>query len=404
MKKANITKKALIASIVSMLLCCTMLIGSTYAWFTDSAASGTNKIVAGNLDIELNILKNGKYVDATTVNGAFGVDLWEPGVVASETFQVVNAGNLALKYNMYFSVLSMNTVNGKSLADVIKVAVIAGEVDTTDRAELIAAIEGDLQDITDTGAVVTDGTLLPMDKKGKGNTSVYTVVAYWAPTDSDNDYNLNNGKVADNGEDTLYINFGIILSATQYTYENDSFDDKYDEGADYDIHPVVVETINQGAKDANAAILEAIKEIGGEEATQKVYFDEGGLVKNDDGEWAITLHFEEDSSRYADVTYQAVKSLIGKAVLANSASIESISIEGLPARTSADFDEEGQWVEDDLRTIIQYIKNTSGITGSGITGALEIAKEKGLSVVIKTIDGVEQTYRMNFDIHENWGI
>lgn len=47
------TKRALLMSLLSLLLCCAMLIGSTFAWFTDSVTSGNNKIIAGNLDIEL---------------------------------------------------------------------------------------------------------------------------------------------------------------------------------------------------------------------------------------------------------------------------------------------------------------------------------------------------------------
>ena len=52
------TKRALVSSVLALLLCLTMLIGSTYAWFTDSVTSGINNIVAGNLDIELEYLKN----------------------------------------------------------------------------------------------------------------------------------------------------------------------------------------------------------------------------------------------------------------------------------------------------------------------------------------------------------
>ena len=43
----KITKRALLVSLISLLLCSTMLIGSTFAWFTDSAATSVNKIEAG---------------------------------------------------------------------------------------------------------------------------------------------------------------------------------------------------------------------------------------------------------------------------------------------------------------------------------------------------------------------
>ena len=54
MTKSKNTKRALLASVLSMMLCLAMLIGSTFAWFTDSVTSGKNTIVAGNLDVELN--------------------------------------------------------------------------------------------------------------------------------------------------------------------------------------------------------------------------------------------------------------------------------------------------------------------------------------------------------------
>lgn len=47
------TKRSLLLSILSMILCISMLLGTTYAWFTDSVTSGKNRINAGNLDVEL---------------------------------------------------------------------------------------------------------------------------------------------------------------------------------------------------------------------------------------------------------------------------------------------------------------------------------------------------------------
>ncbi|MBO5953164.1 MAG: hypothetical protein J6Q53_03470 [Oscillospiraceae bacterium] len=61
MKRKNTTRSALFTSIMSLLLCVSMLLGTTYAWFTDSVVSGNNVIAAGNLDIEL-------YNDGNKVN------------------------------------------------------------------------------------------------------------------------------------------------------------------------------------------------------------------------------------------------------------------------------------------------------------------------------------------------
>lgn len=59
MNKRSSTKKALTASIMSMALCTVLLIGATFAWFTDSVNSGTNKIQAGNLDVAFEYSKDG---------------------------------------------------------------------------------------------------------------------------------------------------------------------------------------------------------------------------------------------------------------------------------------------------------------------------------------------------------
>ena len=47
------TKKSFLTSLTALILCFVMLLGTTFAWFTDSVTSTGNKIVAGDLDIEL---------------------------------------------------------------------------------------------------------------------------------------------------------------------------------------------------------------------------------------------------------------------------------------------------------------------------------------------------------------
>ena len=47
------TKRALVSSALAMLVCVALLIGTTFAWFTDTASTGVNKIQSGSLDVEL---------------------------------------------------------------------------------------------------------------------------------------------------------------------------------------------------------------------------------------------------------------------------------------------------------------------------------------------------------------
>ena len=109
MKKKTVTKHALLASVLAMVLCITMLVGTTFAWFTDTASANVNKIQSGNLKIELQN-KEGKSLEGETLKWvakdgrAQAAILWEPGCTYElEPFQVVNAGNLNLKYKIAIS-------------------------------------------------------------------------------------------------------------------------------------------------------------------------------------------------------------------------------------------------------------------------------------------------------------
>ncbi len=218
------TKRSLFASVLALVLCVCMLLGTTWAWFTDEVQSGVNQIVAGNLDVEL--YAGDTKVDSNTK--LFQVDLWEPGMVVYENFTVKNVGNLALKYALNLNIADKNslTTNGvaHNLSEVIKVAV--SEVPFSgNRADAQALKFQTLADFQKTGSLVP----------AAGDT--YGVVLYWEPTDSDNLYNVNNGQSVNTStkgvskeaaNNALFIDFGIKLTATQLTYEYDSFDNMYD--------------------------------------------------------------------------------------------------------------------------------------------------------------------------------
>ena len=232
MKRKNTTRSALFTSIISLLLCVSMLVGTTFAWFTDEVKSGVNTIAAGNLDVEL---YHGKTTNPTSKVDASTklftdtknaeIELWEPGVVAYTNLKVANDGNLALKYQMALSFTNANTVDGKSLADVLKIALIPGGVTgTTREAVLKEAKTGTALSLQD---FKKSGTL----EKG-ADSDVFGLVVYWPDNNSnefDNQFNLNNGKTADDGSKTLKIDLGITLFATQLQYEEDSFGSDYDE-------------------------------------------------------------------------------------------------------------------------------------------------------------------------------
>ena len=254
MTKQKNTKRALLASVLSMMLCMAMLVGSTFAWFTDSVTSGKNKIVAGNLDVELSHT-NGKVTDQLVegatdlfVNADGTAIKWEPGVMAYENFTVKNVGSLALKYKLTMNVDAFNTVDGKSLKDVLKVAIVDGAFNGDRAAAQALDFDKTIADFEKNGTIEANGA----DK-------TYAVVIYWEPSAGDNDYNLNNGRKADDDSDELFIDLGVSLVATQDTVESDSFDHQYDKDANYPVLVASQEELNDAVSNANADVPTTIE-------------------------------------------------------------------------------------------------------------------------------------------------
>ena len=114
MTTSKSTKRALVSSALAILMCVAMLIGTTFAWFTDTASTAVNKIQAGTLDIALEMKDGeGKWVTAEgqtlSWKKAAGAPaneavLWEPGCTyVLPELRIVNEGNLALKYKIVIS-------------------------------------------------------------------------------------------------------------------------------------------------------------------------------------------------------------------------------------------------------------------------------------------------------------
>ena len=148
MTNRKTTRRALVMSILSLLLCLSMLIGTTFAWFTDSVTSANNIIKSGNLDVELYYQVEGQS-DWTKVTASTSVfmenALWEPGHTEVVKLKVVNEGTLALKYTLGVNIASeTGSVNkeGKSflLSDYIKFGVVEGE-QNYNREQAVAAVD-----------------------------------------------------------------------------------------------------------------------------------------------------------------------------------------------------------------------------------------------------------------------
>ncbi len=102
--KAKTTKRALLTAILCLMLCVAMLIGTTYAWFTDSVTTGVNNITSGTLGIDIQDASGNSLTTLSFVKAAGHENeaiLWEPGArYELEPFYIVNTGNLTLKYNV----------------------------------------------------------------------------------------------------------------------------------------------------------------------------------------------------------------------------------------------------------------------------------------------------------------
>ena len=195
MTSSKTTKRALMTGALAILMCVAMLIGTTFAWFTDTASTAVNKIQAGNLDVTLEMQENGNWVSAEgktlqfkTADNRTTDILWEPGCrYELPALRVVNNGNLALKYK-------------------IRITGIQGD------AKLNEVIDWT---INDAPINLTEGHLAA---NAEGDS--FTIKGVMQTTAGNEYQGLSIDDIA------------ITVFATQDTVESDSFSNTYDENAD----------------------------------------------------------------------------------------------------------------------------------------------------------------------------
>ena len=215
----NKTKKSLLMSAISLLLCISMLIGSTFAWFTDSVSSAGNKIQSGTLKVDLELLdkETGKWNSLKESQAPiFNYDKWEPGYIDTKVLKVENEGNLALKWvAKFYSEYQLSI-----LADVIDVYVrpSASEIGyPTDRSLEGYTCVGNLRTFINSIEETTWGTL-------EAKEASYLGIALKMREEAGNEYQgLSLGGA-----------FDIRIYATQYTSESDSFNNQYDKNATFE--------------------------------------------------------------------------------------------------------------------------------------------------------------------------
>lgn len=216
MNNTKTTKRALLSSVMAMLICVAMLIGTTFAWFTDSASTAVNKIQAGTLEVQL-LAEDGTSLEGQTLSwqkasGAENEDvLWEPGCTYNlQSFKIKNNGNLALKYKIVIS----GIVGDAKLLEAIDFTVTG--VDGVTTVNALNGFEGKLAASSITNAITISGHM---------------------KEDAGNEY-----------QGLSIDGIGITVVATQDTVESDSFGNDYDANSEY---PVPVSSVSD-IKDALA--------------------------------------------------------------------------------------------------------------------------------------------------------
>lgn len=260
MTKNGKIKRPVLFCVIAIAVCFTMLIGTTFAWFTASVTSTDNVIKSGKLDISLEYLAdtaNGKeWTDAENVDNILDPDaLYEPGYVSLNFVRVANLGNLALKYQLVAYKESEKSGINKDgeaffLSDYLVFKFVklegaakdkanTGDVADYTRASTVALLGNDLSTGYNVPNVVD--ALLPESTTSDAR-DIYALIVYMPES-------VGNKANARTPAEAPEITLTLKVVATQYSYEKDSFDEYYDETAfnnDWNIYQYITGDISNG--------------------------------------------------------------------------------------------------------------------------------------------------------------
>ena len=283
-KKA--TKRALLTSVMALVMCVVMLVGTTFAWFTDTASTGVNKIQAGNLDIKLLAEDGVTSLEGATLKwqkagGAENEDvLWEPGCrYKLQPIIIKNAGNLALKY---------------------KVAITGIKGD----AKLNEAIDWTI-----------NGVSLDEEKPLLAGESAKLMIEGHMKEEAGNEY-----------QGLSIDGIGITVYATQYTHENDSFGKTYDEDATYGTGATIIGL--DGTYDSLTAAAKAWRESKGV-VTSGGTFGMNSLGTVDSIAWVVSGEVATGDGEGVIGNNGAGESILGGGYFTPAVTVNNITIKGV---------------------------------------------------------------------------
>ena len=283
-KKA--TKRALLTSVMALVMCVVMLVGTTFAWFTDTASTAVNKIQAGNLDIKLLAEDGVTSLEGATLKwqkagGAENEDvLWEPGCrYKLQPIIIKNAGNLALKY---------------------KVAITGIKGD----AKLNEAIDWTI-----------NGVSLDEEKPLLAGESAKLMIEGHMKKEAGNEY-----------QGLSIDGIGITVYATQYTHEYDSFNNTYDEDATYGTGATIIGL--DGIYDSLTAAAKAWRESKGV-VTSGGTFGMNSLGTVDSIAWVVSGEVATGDGEGVIGNNGAGESILGGGYFTPPVTVNNITIKGV---------------------------------------------------------------------------
>ena len=340
-KKA--TKRALLTSVMALVMCVVMLVGTTFAWFTDTASTGVNKIVSGNLKVDIIGAESDSHIEklnftkAATTDAEAGAEiLWEPGCrYVTEGFRIANKGNLALKWKAQVNTGTTAANEGNfDLLDVIDFYLVTKAADGTKTETALDEFTGNLKKTEISGVYYIKGVM---------------------QTTAGNDYQ---GLTLDGITITVY--------ATQLNSEFDSFGPDYDENAEYPID-------TWDGTSATAAELAAATD----ETNKVVTVDSGKLL-------AALVQSVNGENDYAGYTIKLTKNLD-----LNGIEWTPIGTKGTSNVFKGTFDGNGATISNLKISGGSYVAlfgETSGATIKNLTVTGEVSGEDVAGIVAKATD------------------
>jgi len=287
------TKRSLAFSVISLLLCIAMLLGTTFAWFTDAVTSGGNIIQSGNLRAEMYWSEDFISADSDEWKNADGVpvfnyDNWEPGYTDVKYIKIKNAGNLSFKWQLSIEAADEMT----ELADVLDVYYVNQA--TQELTSLAGKTSvGTLSEVVEKRTTMS-GALLPFGTTEENYITGETVlaIALHMQEDAGNEYMTS----------SIGDGFELSLIATQFDYESDSF------GSSYDTEAKWPEKVITGDKVASAPVTPTAENKVGSEGVG-IDIDGGKYsasipegVQLEPGTTKITLAISNVSESQANIT------------------------------------------------------------------------------------------------------